>query len=463
MNAPMEAGLDAREPYSSTHRFLDPRMTPRRRGAGRVLGITLSLLAAIGAGAAGGYHIWKTQLVRPALVRHLPRMPALVADLAPVPAASAATDGETGSVAEAPVRQHGDPAAPATGSAEASPAPGAAGPSVPEMQVGAGEGVAANGAASEGRTGPRTTSITGVPASRIPEGLQAPGAVGAATSGSSEQPRATSPAASPAPVQAPALEPRARAGLDSPAGTAAGPAAGTEGFGEASRPDPGPVIEIRKGIRDDRVAASLERAYGAFRAGDLESAAEAYRAVVRHEPGNRDALLGLAAVATRTGGWDEAAGHYARVLAFHPADSVAQAALIAVGGQDSARGESRLKALLWREPEAAHLHFDLGNVYAAQSRWPEARQSFFSAYRFDRENADYAYNLAVSLDHLSRRERALHFYHEALALARSRPSSFDATAVRARIREVGTSAGEAAAPLRPSSEPAGAGPVAGGR
>ena len=424
MNAPMEAGLDARESYSSTHRFLDPRMTPRRRGAGRVLGITLSLLAAIGAGAAGGYSIWKTQLVRPALVRHLPRMPALVADLAPVHAASAATGGETGSVAEAPVRRHGDPAAPAPGSAEASPAPAAAGPSVPEMQVGAGEGVAA-----EGRTGPR----------------------------------ATSPAASPAPVQAPALEPRARAGLDSPAGTAAGPAAGTEGFGEGTRPDPGPVIEIRKGIRDDRVAASLERAYGAFRAGDLESAAEAYRAVVRHEPGNRDALLGLAAVATRTGGWDEAAGHYARVLAFHPADSVAQAALIAVGGQDSARGENRLKALLWREPEAAHLHFDLGNVYAAQSRWPEARQSFFSAYRFDRENADYAYNLAVSLDHLSRRERALHFYHEALALARSRPSSFDATAVRARIREVGTSAGEDAAPLRSSSEPAGAGPVAGSR
>ena len=383
MNAPMEAGLDAREPYSSTHRFLDPRMTPRRRGAGRVLGITLSLLAAIGAGAAGGYSIWKTQLVRPALVRHLPRMPALVADLAPVPAASAATGGETGSVAEAPVRRHGDPAAPAAGSAEASPAP--------------------------------------------------------------------------------ALEPRARKGPDSPAGTAAGPAAGTEGFGEGSRPDPGPVIEIRKGIRDDRVAASLERAYGAFRAGDLESAAEAYRSVVRHEPGNRDALLGLAAVATRAGGWDEAAGHYARVLAFHPADSVAQAALIAVGGQDSARGESRLKALLWREPEAAHLHFDLGNVYAAQSRWPEARQSFFSAYRFDRENADYAYNLAVSLDHLSRRERALHFYHEALALARSRPSSFDATAVRARIREVGTSAGEDAAPLRPSSEPAGADPVAGSR
>ena len=383
MNAPMEARLDARGSYSTTHRTPDPRLPPRRRGTGRVLGITLSLLTAIGAGAAGGYSIWKTQLVRPALVRHLPRMPALVADLAPVQAASAATEGEAGSAAEAPVRRRRDPAVPAAGSAEASPAP--------------------------------------------------------------------------------ALEPRARTGLDPLAGTAGDPAAGAEGFGGESRPAPGPIIEIRKGIRDDRVAVSLERAYGAFRAGDLESAAEAYRAVVRHEPGNRDALLGLAAVATRAGGWDEAVGHYARVLAFHPADTVAQAALIAIGGQDSARGESRLKALLWREPEAAHLHFDLGNVYAAQSRWPEARQSFSSAYRFDRENADYAYNLAVSLDHLSRRESALHFYHEALALARTRPSSFDATAVLARIREVGPSAGEDAASVHSSSAPAGAGPVGGSR
>ena len=383
MNAPMEARPDARGSYSTTHRIPDPRLPPRRRGTGRVLGITLSLLTAIGAGAAGGYSIWKTQLVRPALVRHLPRMPALVADLAPVQAASAATEGEAGSAAEAPVRRRRDPAVPAAGSAEASPAP--------------------------------------------------------------------------------ALEPRARTGLDPLAGIAGDPVAGTEGFGGESRPAPGPIIEIRKGLRDDRLAASLERAYGAFRAGDLESAAEAYRAVVRHEPGNRDALLGLAAVATRAGGWDEAVGHYARVLAFHPADTVAQAALIAIGGQDSARGESRLKALLWREPEAAHLHFDLGNVYAAQSRWPEARQSFSSAYRFDRENADYAYNLAVSLDHLSRRESALHFYHEALALARTRPSSFDATAVLVRIREVGTSAGEDAAPVHSSSAPAGAGPVGGSR
>ena len=206
--------------------------------------------------------------------------------------------------------------------------------------------------------------------------------------------------------------------------------------GVAARPDPGSGIEIRKRKRTDRVAALLERAYGALHSGGAESAAEAYRAVLGHEPRNRDAFLGLAAVAARAGRWDEAAAHYARILAFDPADTIAQAALIAIDEQDPVRGESRLKALLSSEPRAAYLHFGLGNAYAAQSRWPEAQQSYLSAWRLDRGNADYAYNLAVSLDHLSRPESALELYREALALAEKRPAGFEAAAVHARIRDI---------------------------
>ena len=204
----------------------------------------------------------------------------------------------------------------------------------------------------------------------------------------------------------------------------------------ASPPNPGAGIEIRKHERTGRVVALLERAYGALHSGDAESAAEAYRAVLGHEPRNRDAFLGLAAVAARAGRWDEAAAHYARVLAFDPADSVAQAALIAIDERDPVRGESRLKALLSSEPRAAYLHFGLGNVYAAQSRWPEAQQAYLNAWRLDRGNADYAYNLAISLDHLSRPESALDFYREALALAKKRPAGFEAAAVHARIRDI---------------------------
>ena len=219
----------------------------------------------------------------------------------------------------------------------------------------------------------------------------------------------------------------------------------------------GARVVIRKRIRADHVAASLERAWEAYIAGDTETAGRAYRTVLAHEPRNRNARLGLAAVAARAGRWAEAVDHYATLLASHPADTAARAALIAIAEKDPARAESRLKALLRIEPEAAHLHFSLGNLYASQSRWPEARQSWFSAYRFDRGNADHAYNLAVSLDHLSQPRSALGLYREALILARSGPARFEAEAVRRRIRALESRPGAGRPPHGPPRETAAAG------
>ena len=245
-----------------------------------------------------------------------------------------------------------------------------------------------------------------------------------------------------------------RASLEAaaPAEATEHPAPATDRTGTEPPPIPRTGITITKRVRIDHVAASLARAWDALLAGDAASATEAYRAVLGHEPGNRDAHLGLAAVAGRAGRWDEAAGHYARILASHPADTVARAALLAIDEQDPAQAESRLKALLASEPRAAHLHFSLGALYAAQSRWPEAQRSFFDAYRFDRGNADYAYNLAVSLDHLSQPRSALGFYREALFLARSRPASFEAAAVLRRIRDLDPQSVPAPGPVRPTSE-----------
>ena len=220
------------------------------------------------------------------------------------------------------------------------------------------------------------------------------------------------------------------------AGATGSPAGGSANAG--SRSIHGPGIEIRKRLRADRTGAALARAYEAFHAGDADSAAEVYRSVLDRAPRNRDALLGLAAVAARAERWEEAAARYAGVLAFHPADSVARAALIAIGEPDPVRRESRLKTLLSREPRAAYLYFGLGNAYAAQSRWSEARRSYSEASRLDAGNADYTYNLAVSLDRLSQPDSAVALYREALELARRRPARFDAAAVLARIRDVGS-------------------------
>ena len=395
----------AGESRSATHGAFDPRSLPRRRGIGRLIG-TLSLLAVIGVGAGGGYFIWKTEFVRPALLRHLPPMPVAAMEPAPEHVPNAAMDvaGEsataTAGAAAAALGTVVHPVASTQGSAETSSGP------------------LADRAGSVGHDRPRDIR-------------------------------------EPAPT-VPTMGPIAQAPADASAGAAELPVPAIEHAGVEPQPSPGAGIEIRKRIRADHVTASLGRAYAALLAGDAESAAESYRAVLGHEPGNRDAVLGLAAVAARAGRWDEAAGHYTRILASLPSDTVARAALIAIAEQDPARGESRLKALLWSEPRAAHLHFNLGNVYAAQSRWAEAQQSYFNAYRFDRRNADYAYNLAVSLEHLSQPGSALGLYREALDLSRSRPASFEAEVVRRRIRDLDTSAGTDFTPTRPATEAAAA-------
>src|SRR6185503_4167632 len=156
-------------------------------------------------------------------------------------------------------------------------------------------------------------------------------------------------------------------------------------------------------------------------------------------PGNRDALLGLAAVDVRAGRFESAEAIYVRMLRAAPRDPHAQAGLIALRGarQDPLVNESRLKTLLASDPAAHVLNFTLGNQLAQQGRWAEAQQQYFKAFAGDPENADFAYNLAVSLDHLRQPKLALEYYQRALALAAKRGASFDPAAARARIAQLG--------------------------
>ena len=100
------------------------------------------------------------------------------------------------------------------------------------------------------------------------------------------------------------------------------------------------------------------------------------------------------------------------------------------------QSESRLKTLIATNPEATQLHFALGNQYAQQARWAEAQAAFFKAYTGDSENADFAFNLAVSLDHLRQKALALQYYQRAIALAANRPVSFELTQIQTRIQEL---------------------------
>ncbi|RKZ34485.1 MAG: tetratricopeptide repeat protein, partial [Gammaproteobacteria bacterium] len=96
--------------------------------------------------------------------------------------------------------------------------------------------------------------------------------------------------------------------------------------------------------------------------------------------------------------------------------------------------ESRLKLLLADEPEAGHLHFGLGNLYARQGRWPQAQDAYFNAYTTQPQNADYAFNLAVSLDHLAQRDAAMSYYQRALDLGDRQSAGFEPGDVLSRMQ-----------------------------
>jgi tetratricopeptide (TPR) repeat protein len=134
----------------------------------------------------------------------------------------------------------------------------------------------------------------------------------------------------------------------------------------------------------------------------------------------------------------EAEALYQRLLAADPRDPHAQAGMLALRAQviDPVLAESRVKTLLAGDPEAGALHFALGNQYAQQARWAEAQQAYFRAYVADPENPDFAFNLAVSLDHLRQSALALEYYRRALTLAEKRAASFAPEAARLRAKQL---------------------------
>jgi tetratricopeptide (TPR) repeat protein len=199
-------------------------------------------------------------------------------------------------------------------------------------------------------------------------------------------------------------------------------------------------IRVARAVQPSRLSPALEGAYQAFNSGDLASAQQQYETALRQDPNNRDTLLGLATVATRQNQNDKAASYYLRLLELDPSDAAATAGLVGLRQGDAGQGESRLKAALAANPEAAPVLFALGNLYAQQGRWQDAQQAYFRAFSAAPDNPDYAYNLAIGLDRLNQGKLALTYYQRALALAQDKAAAFDRNALRKRMHELSATA-----------------------
>lgn len=196
-------------------------------------------------------------------------------------------------------------------------------------------------------------------------------------------------------------------------------------------------IQVLRNDTAPQINPGVQQGYQALASGQLGAARQQYEAVLQQDPVNRDALLGLAAVAQQGNQGPQAAALYLRLLEINPDDGVALAGLIGLRQGDLVQSESRLKAILARTPESGPVLFALGNVYVQQRRWPEAQQQFFRAYSAVPGNADYAYNLAIGLDRLNQPKLAATYYQRALTLAQTTPSAFDRAAAQQRLGELG--------------------------
>ncbi|MBL8510010.1 MAG: tetratricopeptide repeat protein [Betaproteobacteria bacterium] len=185
---------------------------------------------------------------------------------------------------------------------------------------------------------------------------------------------------------------------------------------------------------------NLVNAYAALARGDYGDAKNLYNLVLQASPDNLDAHLGLATIAARRDNRAEAAKHYRRALEIDPRNSFAISGLVGLaalsGDTNAATLETELKTLITKDPTAAALQFSLGNLYASQNRWVEAQQTYFEAYRLQSDNADYLYNLAVSLDQLKQSKLALGYYQQALAARQT--GQFNADVVQRRILQLKT-------------------------
>lgn len=183
------------------------------------------------------------------------------------------------------------------------------------------------------------------------------------------------------------------------------------------------------------VDPTLLAAYQAFSRGEDANAQQQYRQVLQRDVRNVDALLGMAAIAQRQGRDADATGWYQEVLGVEPRNTIAQSAVVRLQvNADVVGSESRIKNLLAQQPESANLHAALGNLYAEQSQWASAQAAYFNASRFAPNSADYAFNLAISLDQLGKPNLALAQYQRALELLNSSGgSSPDRAQLEARI------------------------------
>jgi Flp pilus assembly protein TadD len=104
----------------------------------------------------------------------------------------------------------------------------------------------------------------------------------------------------------------------------------------------------------------------------------------------------------------EAEAAFQRAVALNPRDAKAQAklGLLAQRAGDLASAETAYRAALAIDPDQMLARNNLGILYVRRRDWPRALEQFTAAARRDPDDLDVAYNQAMTLDTLGRKDEA---------------------------------------------------------
>jgi Flp pilus assembly protein TadD len=207
---------------------------------------------------------------------------------------------------------------------------------------------------------------------------------------------------------------------------------------------PSAALSVTRSEGPSPIDRHVQAGYQALASGNVANAQTEYFAALELDPNNVDAWMGAATVAARGGNSKAAAAAYAKVLKLEPGNPDATAAMSTLGanGSSGENDESRLKILIASgDGGRPALHAALAGVYAADARWTEAAQEYFTALAKDPGNPDLAFDVAASLDQNRNPGMALTYYRQALAFAGQRPAQIDLHALEQRIAQLQARAG----------------------
>ncbi|MDR9498099.1 MAG: tetratricopeptide repeat protein [Hydrogenovibrio sp.] len=191
----------------------------------------------------------------------------------------------------------------------------------------------------------------------------------------------------------------------------------------------------RLSIRSDGASKNLKSAYAAYQRGQWQEAKSHYQTLLRQEPENLAAMMGITAVHVKEQAYSKAMQSYQKILRLHPGNENALAAQAALAGVFSQNPDNIRQLKNWAQkwPDQPQLQAALGRYYAQNRDWLQAQSHFFKAFELVPKKADYAHNLAVSLDQLGKYRLARDYYRKALTLSESALSAPQQASIRARI------------------------------